>query len=65
MEYQVCLLDPKYKLAIREDREPLFSTDDLCRAIEFGVELYTQHREPIGVWQPRLEIFREQWSEWE
>ena len=58
MEYEVRRLDPQYKLA-HYDEPSLYETDDLATAINYANSFFDDLKEPVAVYQPRLNIYRE------
>ena len=59
MEYEVRRLDPQYKLA-HYDEPALYETDDLATAISYANSFFDDFKDPVAVYQPRLNIYRDQ-----
>lgn len=62
MEYEVYLLDEKCELDTKG--EVILATNNLAIACWYCYDYYKKFKIPIGVWQPRHEIFREHYAPW-
>lgn len=61
-EYEVYRLDDRYQLCHTGDA--IIATDNLAVACSYCYDYYNKYKQPICVWQPRHQTYREHYAEW-
>jgi hypothetical protein len=62
MEYEVYRLDKRYRLS--HTGEAIIATNNLAVACSYCFEHYVKYKEPICVFQPRHQVYREHYAPW-
>lgn len=62
MEYQCFFLNQEFKLAHDDDAEVLFESNNLGECCNFIYEHFKLNKKNIGVYQPRLNAYRDHYQ---